>query len=1048
MRDITSRFCTIFSILALAALGLPAPSQAQTFDEALYDGLRWDNIGPARGGRSTGVAGSTSRPLEYYFGATGGGLWKTEDGGLNWRPVTDGQINSASVGAVAVCEADPDVVYIGTGETQMRGNIQQGDGLYKSTDSGETWTHMGLKESQNIARVRIHPEDCNTVYVAAMGKHSLQNPERGVYRTTDGGESWELILNRPGNEWTGAVDISFDPNNPDLMYAGLWEAWRKSWGLSSGGEGSGLFRSTDGGDTWEELTNNKQGLPSGIIGKVGVAVSPANPDRVWALIEHAEGGVFRTDDGGETWERINEERKLRQRAFYYTRIYADPMDEDKVYALNTSMYSSTDGGETFPRRYGVPHGDNHDLWIAPDDPDRMINSNDGGGNVSFNGGGSWTDQEYATAQFYRVHTTEHEPYHVCGGQQDNSTACIPSGGWNFLATGHEFFYSAGGCESGYVASNPTDPSKFFAGCYGGSLSYLDRETGSSRAVNVWPENPMGQSSEDLVERVQWTFPIVYDMHDPSIVYTGTQKVWRTRNNGGSWEQLSGDLTVADPETIGPSGGPITKDQTGVETFATIFQIAQSHHDQDVMWVGSDDGWVHVSRNVTSDNPSWTNVTPPDLPEFTRINTIDASPHTPGKAYVAGIRYLVDDDRSPYIWKTEDYGQTWTKIVGGLPDDDLIRAIREDIVRPGLLYAASERTVYISWDDGANWQPLTLNLPTVQVSDLVVEDHDLVIATHGRSFWILRNIDPLRQLDTSVASADFHLYEPREARRDLDPGVELYYYLADDAESIEIEILDADGEPIQTFEAVAEEDDEEDEGQGGGGGFFGGARAPSLEAGMNRFVWNLRYPAWEDFDGSIYWAAGPVGPETVPGDGYRVNMTVDGTTQSRAFSIGVDPRVADRVSLADLQERFDFAMQIRDRVTEANQAVKRIRALKEQIDERMEQRENVELRSLGTSVKNRLGAVEGEIYQVRNESNQDPLNFPIKLNNKIAALLHTVESGEYAPTQQSYEVYERLSGLLEVELDQFEIILQQDMSQLNELLRELGLDPIELDDLIS
>jgi photosystem II stability/assembly factor-like uncharacterized protein len=1050
--DHALRWRSISTAALVLATFIAVPSgslDAQTFDEGLYDGLQWTNLGPARGGRSTAVAGSTARPMEYYFGASGGGLWKTTDGGMNWSPVTDGQINSASVGAVAVCESDPDIVYIGTGETELRGNIQQGDGLYKSTDAGDTWTHIGLTETQNVSRVRVHPTDCNTVLVAAMGKHSRANPERGVYRTTDGGDNWELVLNREGNEWTGAVDISFDPNNTDLIYASLWEAWRKSWGLSSGGEGSGLFRSTDGGDSWEELTGNKPGLPSGVIGKIGVAVSPANPDRVWALIEHAEGGIFRTDDGGETWERINQNRDFRQRAFYYSRIYADPIDENVVYALNTGMYRSNDGGETFPRRYRVPHGDNHDLWLAPDDPTRMINANDGGGNVSFNGGDTWTDQDFMTAQFYRVHTTEHEPYHVCGGQQDNSTACVASSGWNFLSAAGQLFYSVGGCESGYIASNPTDTNEFFAGCYGGSLSYFDRGTGARRAVNVWPENPMGQSAEDLVERVQWTFPIVYDRHDPQIVYTGTQKLWRTSNKGSSWDALSGDLTLNDPETVGPSGGPITKDQTGVETYATVFQITQSNFDQDVMWVGSDDGLVNISRDLTAEHPTWTNVTPPDAPKYLRINTIETSPHTPGKAYVSGIGYLVEDDRSPYVWKTEDYGESWTRITGGIPEDDFIRAVREDVVRPGLLYAASERTVYASWDDGANWQPLTLNLPTVQVSDLVVEDHDLVISTHGRSFWILRNIDPLRQLNSEVADAEFHLYQPRTARRSLDPGLEVYYHLQDEAENIRIEIVDGTGEVIQTFEA--DSDDPEPEAGAGGGGFgrFGrGNSKPSRDAGMNRFVWNLRYSAWTDFPGRIFWAAGPTGPMAVPADDYSVNMVVDGQAQQRTFAVGLDPRIEGSVSLADLQERFDFAMRIRDRVSEANESIIRIRDLKGQIDERMEASENVELRSLGTNVKNRLGEVEQEVYQVRNESGQDPLNFPIKLNNKLAALLNQIEGGEFAPTRQSYDVFEYLNNQLQQEMDQLKIIIQQDLGQLNELLRELGLDPIQLEDLIT
>lgn len=827
---------------AAAALVLPADISAQQYEERLFDMLSWESVGINRGGRSTGVAGSDSRPLEYYFGAVGGGLWKTTDGGTTWAPVTDGQINSSSVGAVAVCESNPDIVYIGTGETQMRGNVMQGDGVYKSTDAGETWEHLGLVESQNIARIRVHPTDCDVAWVAAFGQHSAENPERGVYKTTDGGESWDLTLFKSAK--AGATDLVVDPNDPDVLYAGVWEAWRKSWGMSSGGMDSGLWKSTDGGESWGDITANLGLSPDLPIGKIGVAVSGANSDRVWVIVEHAEqGGVFRSDDGGRSFEQVNDERKLRQRAFYYTRIYADPQDEDIVYALNTGFYRSRDGGLTFPEAIRVPHGDNHDLWISPSDPDRMINSNDGGGNVSFNGGRSWTGQEYPTAQFYRVITTNHEPYHICGAQQDNSTACTPSGGWNHLSAAGGFgggghYYAVGGCESGYIAPHPEELDVFYAGCYGGSLSRYDHETGLSRAINVWPENPMGQSAEDLRERVQWTFPIVFDKHDPDILYTGTQKVWKTTTEGQSWVQISPDLTRNDPMTVGASGGPITLDQTGVETYATVFAIAPSPHDPNVIWAGSDDGYVSVTRNARAASPEWANVTPPDAPDFVRINTIEASPNTPGKAYVAGIRYLVDNDRSPYIWKTEDYGESWTRIVGGIPEDDFIRAVREDPTRPGLLYAASERTVYVSWNDGADWQPLTMNLPVTQVSDLIVEDHDLVIGTHGRSFWVMPSIGPLRQLTPEVAAADFWLFDPKDPVRGFDNAVSIDYVLADEADDVMIEFIGVDGEVLASFESEPESEDEEEAPAFNPFGGGGGARVGTSE-GSNRFRWNMR-----------------------------------------------------------------------------------------------------------------------------------------------------------------------------------------------------------------
>ena len=1041
-------FAAVFSaILATVPLSPPPARAQEAFSEELWSSLSWRNVGPPRGGRSIAAAGSEARPFEYYMGTTGGGLWKTDDGGQNWRPVTDGQIGSASIGAVQVCETNPDIVYMGTGETQLRGNIQQGDGAYKSTDGGETWEHIGLKETQNIARIRIHPENCDIAWAAAFGKHSADNPERGVYKTTDGGATWQRVLYK--SDKAGATDISVDVTNPDVIYASIWEAWRRSWGMSSGGEDSGLWKSTDGGESWTEITGNI-GLAEGPVGKIGVAVSPANPNRVWVLIEHEpDGGVWRSDDAGATWERVNDERKLRQRAFYYTRVYADPNDEDVMYALNTGLYRSRDGGETFPRGIQVPHGDNHDLWIAPDDSDRMVNANDGGANVTFNGGQSWTDQDYSTAQFYRVITTEHTPYHICGGQQDNSTACIPVRGWNQMAArgpgDRTWYYAVGGCESGYIAPNPVNLNVFYAGCYGGALSRFDMATGATRAVNVWPENPMGQSAEDLVERVQWTFPIVFSHHDPNVLYTGTQKVWKTTNEGQSWEQLSPDLTRAATETMGPSGGPITKDQTGVETFATVFAIAPSYHDAEVIWAGSDDGLVHITRDG---GRNWTPVTPPDAPDFVRINTIEASPNTPGKAYVSGIRYLVDDDRGPYIWKTEDYGASWTTIVGGLPDDDFIRATREDPTRPGLLYAASERTVYVSFDDGARWQPLSLNLPVVQVSDLVVEENDLVIGTHGRSFWVLEDIGPLRQMSAEVAAAPAWLFDPVDPIRGIDQGAQFRYHLSEAAERVTIEILDGDGEVVRSYEGTAE-DEEEEEDESPFARFFGGGGggSPAVEQGSHSFRWDLRYPAWTDFEGRIMWAARPTGPTAVPGT-YTVRMTVDdGAPLTREFDIRLNPNLQG-VTVADLRERFDLAVQIRDRVTEANEAVIKSRDIKGQVDARLEETDHDEVETQAVVVKDNLSIVEAEIYQVKNQSNQDPLNYPIKLNNKLAALLGLVEGSESRPTDQSYLVFRRLAELLDTQLKEMEIVIIRDLGRLNELLVREGLEPIRETRLVS
>lgn len=1025
----------------LAPFAFAASLAAQQFDPKLYGALEWTSIGPDRGGRSIAVAGSQARPLEYYFGATGGGLWKTTDAGETWRPVTDGQIKSASVGAVQVCEANPDVVYIGMGETQLRGNIQQGDGVYKTTDGGRTWRHVGLAAVQNVARIRIHPTDCNTVWVAAFGVHSAPNPERGIYKTTNGGETWRRVLYR--DERSGGVDLTLDPNNPAVMYAALWEAWRKSWAMSSGGPGSGLFKSTDYGETWTEITGNLRLPATGPVGKIGVALSPAAPWRVYAIVEHDSGGVFRSDDAGATWTRVNNERRLRQRAFYYTRIYADPKDPDVVYVVNTGFYRSRDGGKTY-QQIRVPHGDNHDLWIAPDDPDRMINSNDGGANVSFNGGRTWTEQDYPTAQFYRALVTNHQPYFVCGGQQDNSTACVPGKDWNHIGQrgggSGRVFFAVGGCESGHVANSAENPNIYYAGCYGGGLSRFDYSTGHSRQINVWPENPMGHSSSEIRERFQWNFPIVFSRTGPEVLYVSSQHVWKTTNGGQSWERISPDLTRADPSTMGPSGGPITKDQTGVETFATIFALAPSYHDANVLWAGSDDGLVHVTRDG---GRNWRNVTPRDVPPFTRINAIDASPTTPGKAYVAGIRYLVDNDRAPYVWKTEDYGATWTKIVNGIKAGDFVRAVREDPARPGLLYAATEHGVYVSWDDGANWQTLSLNLPDVQVADLQVAENDLVIATHGRSFWVMYNIGPLRQLTPEVAQAAVHLFDPVDPVRGVDNGVEVFYYLKNAVDTLTLEFLDAQGSVIRRFTGTGAgerraADDEDDV------PFFGGGnQRPNANAGSHSFTWNLRYPGYTDFEGRIFWAAGNQGPMAVPGR-YQVRLTAGGVSQTQEFEVRLDPRVAGQVTIAQLQERFDFALQIRDRVSDANEAVIRIRRIKRDIDDRLANTADQAIRRAAEQAKSRMSAVEEEIYQVRNRSNQDPLNYPIKLNNKLAALMGVVESGEGPPTAQSREVYRHLDTLLQRELARLEAVIASDVQRLNELLRAAGLDPVNTD----
>ncbi|HVE77653.1 MAG TPA: glycosyl hydrolase [Gemmatimonadaceae bacterium] len=1026
-------------LLALVALALLAPGAvAQTpYDSSLFTALTWRNVGPNRGGRSITSAGSPSRPREYYFGATGGGLWKTTDGGLTWRPVTDGKIRSSSVGAVAVSESSPDVVYVGMGETQLRGNIMQGDGVYRSADGGKTWTPAGLAATQAVARIRVDRRNPDLVYVAALGHPYARNEERGVFRSRDGGKTWTRVLFRDAG--TGAVDLVIDPNAPSVLYASLWEVYRRPWKLSSGGPGSGLFKSTDGGDSWTELTRNP-GMPRGTIGKIGVSVSAADSRRLYAIVEADSGGVFVSDDAGATWRRTNDQRKLRQRAFYYTRIYADPVLRERVYVLNTGFYRSDDGGATFDTTIRVPHGDNHDLWIAPNDNRRMINSNDGGANVSDNAGQSWTDQTFPTAQSYRVALTADLPYHVCGAQQDNSTFCVPSDtSERYLARGRpgDYMYDVGGGESGYIAPHPTNPDVFYAGSQGALLTRYDRRTGHLRDVQVYPRFFSGEAAGTLPERWQWTFPIVFSPRDPSVLYTSSQHLWRTTNEGRSWERISPDLTAAADSTLGDSGGPITKDQNGPEFYATIFTVAPSYFEPGTIWAGSDDGLVHVTRDG---GKSWSKVTPPDMPPFSRVSLIEAGRHDAGTAYVCGKRYQLDD-RAPYIWRTRDYGRSWTKIIAGIRADDYCHAVREDPARRGLLYAGTEHGVWVSWDDGDRWQPLSRNLPDVQVPDIAVHEKDLVIATHGRSMWVMDDVAPLRQLTPEVATAAVHLFQPADPIRGVYDGV-FHYVLKTRADTVRLELLDAQGRTFRTIVGTsgdARADSLERAAANREGAPARIPRKPTTAAGLNRFVWDGRYPGATTFPGMIIWSARPeLGPLAPPGR-YAVRLTANGVTQTREFALRRDPRVP--WTDEDLVAQFRLASEIRDRVTAANEAVIRVRAIRAAVADRAARASDRDVSAAGTALVRDLSAVEEALYQVRNRSGQDPLNFPIKLNNKLAALQRSVETGDGPPSAGARTVFRELSAELDVQLRRLEHTIAERLPPLNARLARKRLPPV-------
>jgi photosystem II stability/assembly factor-like uncharacterized protein len=1032
-----------FGLAVLLSIMVTGPLVAQRapVDSTRFNALQWRMIGPYRGGRVTTVAGHVDHPYTYYMGTTGGGVWKTTDGGMRWDPVTDSTRMAGSIGAIAVAPSDPNVVYVGTGESPPRGNVSPGNGMYRSTDAGRTWAAAGLPDAGQIGAIAVHPTNADVVYAAALGHIFGPNEQRGVFRSTDGGATWTRVLFRDAK--SGAIEVMMDPGNPRILYAALWQAQRFPWGFESGGPGSGIFKSTNAGDTWTEITRNP-GLPdSGVVGKVGIAVSPANPDRVWAIVEHDQGGVFQSNDGGATWTQVNDERRLRQRAWYYTHIHADPKDVETVYVLNTGFYRSVDGGRTY-NAIRVPHGDNHGLWIAPNDPMRMVNSNDGGANVSYNGGVTWTAQDnQPTAQLYHASTTNHFPYYVCGGQQDNSTICVPSRTSGGGITTSDY-YTVGGCESGYVTARPDQPDVSYAGCYGGSLDRHDRATGQERSISVWPDNPMGWGAAELKYRFQWTYPIVISPHDPNVLYVTSQHVHRTTNEGQSWETISPDLTRNDKSKQDASGGPITKDNTSVEYYATVFALAPSAKDPQVMWAGSDDGLVHVTRDGGA---TWTNVTPKDLPEWALISIIDASPHEAGTAFVAATRYKLDDF-APYLYKTSDYGRTWTKIVAGIPAGHFTRAIRQDPARANLVYAAGEFGAYVSFDAGTRWQSLQLNLPIVPIHDLVVKETDLVLATHGRSFWILDDLTPLRELAAGTVIGDQHLFTPRPAYRmggggfgggatgvgqNPPSGVVAYFYFKDKPTGdVKLEVLEADGDVIKTYSTKA------------------GPRGDRLEveAGMNQFVWNLRYPDASRFDGMIFWAGGTQGPTAAPGT-YQLRLTAGEWSATQSVTLLKDPRSS--ATQADLDEQFAFLIRIRDRVTEANDAVTKIRGLRRDVDGALQRLGTAgdevpkaaadSVRALAKTITDELTVAEEAIYQTKNRSSQDPLNFPIRLNNKIAALAGVVGRADAKPTDQARAVFDELSAALQLELDRVAVVVRDRIPAFNAAVAGLNLPAV-------
>lgn len=1011
-----------------------------------FKGMKYRSIGPFRGGRSLTVAGINGDPSTYWLGSTGGGVWKSVDGAMTWSPTFDKQ-GVGSIGSLAVSQSDPNVVYVGTGEACIRGNISHGDGIYKTIDGGKNWKNIGLKDSRAIGKVIVHPRDPDIVFVAALGHPYGPNAERGIFRTTDGGKTWEKVLFK--DEDTGGIDVAFDPRNPNIVYAALWQARRTPYSLSSGGPGSGLYKSIDAGSTWKRLEGKDSGLPEGIYGRIGVSVA-ANSDRVYALIEAAKGGLYRSDDGGEKWQLVDGDRKLQQRAWYYMHVFADPQDVNTVYVLEVDFHKSTDGGRTF-NDVTAPHGDNHSLWIDPSDPRRMVVGNDGGAMITLDEGKNWTSPlNQPTAQFYHVITDNRFPYYVYGAQQDNSTIAIASRGDEGKIDRADW-YPVGGGEAGYIAPYPPDPTITFAGDYQGNLTRYDKKTGQLQNVSPWPEVSDGRGAANNVHRFQWTAPLVFSPHDPNVLYHGAEVLFKTTDAGMHWTAISPDLTRNDKSKQQVSGGPINKDDTGTEYYDTIFSIAESPVQKGLIWVGTDDGLIQLTRDG---GQHWANVTPKEMPEWSRISLIEASPFDAGAAYAAVERRQLDDLR-PYIYKTSDFGASWTKLVSGIPENTFVRAVREDPKKKGLLYAGTETGVFVSFNDGAQWRPLRLNLPTVPIHDLVVKDDDLVLATHGRSFWILDDLTPVRQFAEDIRDSGVHLYTPQTALRvradkpsksvvvgqNPPPGAIIDFWLKSEPKGeVKLEVLDSSGSLVRKYSSKELEEleaplDPESE-----------KPKPLLkpETGLNRVVWDLRYSGvtpvkdyylFEYHDGAR-------GPFALPGT-YQVRLTVDDKVQTARLELKNDPRV--QVTQADLDKQFALANQIKSELAKIYDAVNQIEDVREQIrglHRRLDSRESAKafLAAADAVDKKALAAQEG-LVQLKIKANEDSLAFPIAVDGQLAVLATVVEGADTPPTAASYQVFEKLSKEAEVQITAWRATVTTDLANLQKLATENNLNAV-------
>lgn len=1013
-------------------LDIQAQKNTNPYEE-LFDAVEYRHIGPFRGGRSCAVTGVPGKPNLFYFGATGGGVWKTEDGGRSWENISDGFFGG-SIGSIAVAQSDPNVIYVGGGEKTVRGNVSYGYGVWKSVDAGKTWKSLGLEKSRHVSRIRIDPNNADVAYAAVMGNLFADDSNRGVYKTTDGGKTWKKVLY--ANPSAGAVDLIIDPNNSRVLYASTWKIRRTPYSLSSGGEGSALYKSIDYGETWENISENK-GLPKGTWGIVGVTVSPQNSERVWALIENEKGGLFRSDDAGKSWQKTNDERSLRQRAWYYTRLYADTEDEDVVYVVNVNYHKSKDGGKTF-KSANAPHGDHHDLWIDPSNSKRMIIGDDGGAQVSYDGGETWsTYHNQPTAQFYRVTTDNHFPYRIYAAQQDNSTIRI-SHRTAGRSIGEDAWERTAGGESAHIAPDPTDPEIVYGGSYGGFLTRRDHRTDDVRAINVWPDNPMGHGAEGMKYRFQWNFPIFFSKHDSKKLYTASNHLHVSTDEGQSWEIISPDLTRNDPEKLKSSGGPITQDNTGVEYYCTIFAADESSLKEGMIWVGSDDGLVHLTQDG---GKNWSNVTPSNAPKWLMINDIQADPFDEAGCYVVGTLYKGGDFK-PYIYKTSNYGKTWKKIVNGIDSEHFTRAIEVDPVQKGLLYAGTETGMYISNDDGNSWKPFQLNLPIVPITDLAYKNNNLIVATQGRSLWMIDDLGVIRQA-YQRDNTNTHLFKPADAYRmrgsqsknvkgsglNHPGGVNVYFYLEDYDEkedSLSISFIDSAGNTIKKLSTKAEEKHSK----------------IKVEKGSNTINWNLKSDPAKDFKGMILWWGSLAGATSVPGD-YKVKMDYRGQSWTEAFKILQDPRLT--YSNSDMKQQQDFVNEINEKVSDAHGTIDQIKILRTKMSDFKKEHESDLIADKISEIDSTMTAIEKNLYQTKNRSRQDPLNFPIKLTNKLAHLNSLVQLSDAPPTDQMYAVKKEMIDLIDIELKKFEQVKQTDIKALNELVKREVTDFFKIKD---